>query len=520
MSQLDGRYFIGLHGQYHFRLQFRVHKMNSPGEEDYIIRSHGNYLMSRSVVAELTSLSAGTYTVYMMVIAERDKGLQSVVDVLKDELSRREDNEKLAAVGTAYDLAHQKGLSHMDARIKSRKARDQAKARESRIAKRKVLWEKRHIAREMVRKQKKNYEKREGKAAKDAEWAKEQEEREPKDQGVQTEDIPEVQVEKQDKSIQTEDPNEESISTKFDTQPMNERDKAVQTEDFRPSSNESQATPVTPKSNGSSPRSPYTMIPGSSTNRRESLPPPSNFVNLRRHSSRPPSYGRGPPPSRPGPYVTSEGESSASPLSDYDMYSDDDPTLEPRNQPNEPKPPKEREVDEDEPEPWNAVCIVGFRVYSKDEGLLLNVCEEDMEEEETGMEVENEAGIDGDVEDAEDDKNTEKKGRNGRDGKLKDAATGDDLISSDVATKIEFDKDVNIAISDSQNVVKGTSLPVNDDPKDNPSEKQPQDSTKTLGIETDGDTQQKSDLEISEGTKDNIVKESDSQYDIATSSAP
>ncbi|TGO66159.1 hypothetical protein BELL_0976g00030 [Botrytis elliptica] len=520
MSQLDGRYFVGLHGQYHFRLQFRVHEMNSPGEEDYIIRSHGNYLMSRSVVAELKSLSAGTYAVYMMVIAERDKGLQSVEDVLKDELSRREDNEKLATVGNSYDLAHQKGLSHMEARVKFRKAQDKAKARESRIAKRKVLWEKRHSAREIVRKQKKkNYEKREGKAERDAEWAKEQEEREPKDQGVQTEDIPEVQVEKQDKSIQTEDPNEKSISTTIDTQPINERDKAVQTEDFTPSSNESQATPVTPKSNGSSPHSPYTMIPEPGTNRRESLPPPPSFVNLRRHSSRPPSYGRGPPPSRPGPYVTSEGESSASPLSDYDMYSDDDPTLKPRNQPNEPKPPKEKEVDEDEPEPWNAVCIVGFRVYSKDEGLVLNICEEGMEKEDSELKEENEAGIDGDVEDAEDDKNTEKMGRNGKDEKLKDTATGDDSTTpSDVATKIEPDKDLNIAISDSHNVVTGTSSSVNNDAKDNPIEKQPQVATKNLEIETDGYTQQKSVLVISEGTKDDIVKESDSQCDIATSS--
>lgn len=45
LSQLDDRYFVGLRGQYRFRLQFRLHDINSPGEEDYIVRSHGNYLV-------------------------------------------------------------------------------------------------------------------------------------------------------------------------------------------------------------------------------------------------------------------------------------------------------------------------------------------------------------------------------------------------------------------------------------------------------------------------------------------
>ncbi|CAD6445097.1 0a3ad54a-afdd-47ff-92a6-37352155be89 [Sclerotinia trifoliorum] len=384
MSQLDDRYFIGLRGQYTFRLQFRLHDINSPDEEDYIVRSHGNYLMNRSVVTELKSLPAGTYTVFMMVIAERDKSRPSVEDVVREELRRREDNEKLAQVGTAYDLAHRKGLAHMEAKSKLKRARDKAKAKESRITQRKVLWEKRHNTREIVRKQeKKNREKRESKEVKDAEEVKKKSEREPKDQAVQTEDIPEVQVEKHDKSIQTEDHLEESTKNVMDTEITNERDKAVQTEDLTPSSNESQATPITPKSNGSSPQSPYTMNPGQGSHHHGSPPPPPGPNSHRRNSNNPPNHNRGPPPPpppRPGPYITSEGESSASPISDYDMYSDDDPTLKPRNPPNEPKISKEKDDDEDdEAEPWNAVCIVGFRVYSKDEGLVLKVCEEGVE---------------------------------------------------------------------------------------------------------------------------------------------
>lgn len=53
LSQLDNRFYKGLHGQYHFRLHFRLHEQGSPGAEDYIVRSHGNYLMDRSVSIEL-----------------------------------------------------------------------------------------------------------------------------------------------------------------------------------------------------------------------------------------------------------------------------------------------------------------------------------------------------------------------------------------------------------------------------------------------------------------------------------
>ncbi|KAF7865866.1 hypothetical protein EAF04_006031 [Stromatinia cepivora] len=487
MSQLDDRYFVGLGGQYTFRLQFRLHEIDSPDEEDYIVRSHGNYLMSRSVVTELKSLPAGTYTVFMMVIAERDKSRPSVEDVVREELRRREDNEKLAQVGTAYDLAHGKGLAHMEARTKLRKAR------ESRIAQRKILWEKRHSTREIVRKQeKKNREKREGKGVKDAEEAKKKREREPKDKGVQTEDVPEVQVEKQDKSIQTEDRLEESTSNVMDTQTTNERDKAVQTEDLTPSCNESQATPVTPKSDGSSPHSPYAMIPGPGSRRHESPPPPSGYHGHGRDSNNPPNYGRGPSPPRPGPYVTSEGESSASPISNYDMYSDDDPTLKPRNPPNEPKPPKGKDEDDedDEAEPWNAVCIVGFRVYSKDEGLVLKVCEEGMEEV-THSKEENEAATDGGVEDIGEDDNAERKEKDVEDGKSK-ITSENESVSPAVATKTELEEDLKIVISsDSSEAITGTSLPVDDSPKENLTGKQSQ-ASKDSEIVAVGDAQEKS----------------------------
>ncbi|KAB8290791.1 hypothetical protein EYC80_008428 [Monilinia laxa] len=104
LSQLDSRYFCGLEGQYRFELSFRIHKA---GEEDYIVRSHGNYWMRRSVTAEL-ELPAGEYDVLMKVKAFKDGSSLPVEDVVRNNAKKRRD--KLSRIGLSYDLAHAKGV--------------------------------------------------------------------------------------------------------------------------------------------------------------------------------------------------------------------------------------------------------------------------------------------------------------------------------------------------------------------------------------------------------------------------
>jgi hypothetical protein len=91
-------------------------------------------------------------------------------------------------------------------------------------------------------------------------------------------------------------------------------------------------------------------------------------------------------------YVTSDGESSASPIDDWEeLYSSDDMSRKPRMA--APPPPRNAVAskyrddteDENEPEPWNAICVVGLRVYSKDEDLELRVVIEGGELGEGGM---------------------------------------------------------------------------------------------------------------------------------------
>ena len=405
LSQLDDRYFDGLQGQYSFRLQFRLHDVNSPGEEDYIVRSHGNYLMDRSVVTELKSLKTGTYSVFIMVVADRDVNANSVEDVVKAQCQRKVHNDKLAQVGMAYDIAHSKGAHHMESQAAVRKAKAKAKARESRIAIRRKAWEKRHASRMLIRKQtKKNDEKRERNEAKDEAAEAENQEKDVKDQGVQTEDIKEVIVEKEDKVVQTEDPP--PGTKKAEAQPLNENDKAVQVhiEGCPGSTTSSQGTPSTPKSSSAS--SPL-VIRGVPMHVGPPPPPPGIYIPSQfRTSSSQPRHSRQ-SSQRVQQYIASDGESSASPVSDYgDIYNSDDDHASRNRQttPGDVSKQKKGSDDEDDSEPWNAVCIVGFRVYSKDEALEVKLYEDGEEYEQIFDaldKIEDEAGSHADDEDRE-----------------------------------------------------------------------------------------------------------------------
>ncbi|PNY27725.1 Calpain-1 catalytic subunit, partial [Tolypocladium capitatum] len=103
LSQLDERYFRGLEGQYQFKLALRLHKS---GHEDYIVRSQAPYRMRRSVNVEL-ELEAGEYDVRVKIDTARDEGVLPVEAVIRNNAKERRD--KLTRIGLAYDLAHGKG---------------------------------------------------------------------------------------------------------------------------------------------------------------------------------------------------------------------------------------------------------------------------------------------------------------------------------------------------------------------------------------------------------------------------
>ncbi|KAM3508699.1 hypothetical protein MY11210_006618 [Beauveria gryllotalpidicola] len=87
LSQLDDRYFRGLEGQYMFQLSFRVHKA---GYEGYIVRSEPALLFLRSANVEL----------------ELDAGAYEVATIRKWAKAKR---DKVSRIGKSYDLAHSRG---------------------------------------------------------------------------------------------------------------------------------------------------------------------------------------------------------------------------------------------------------------------------------------------------------------------------------------------------------------------------------------------------------------------------
>ena len=94
------------------------------GEEGYIVRSHGNYSMTRSVSTEL-ELDAGTYLVLMKVTAKRYQGRYTVEDVIRMNCKHRQ--EKLLQIGLSYDLGHAKGIITETEEERQAKAEQEAK---------------------------------------------------------------------------------------------------------------------------------------------------------------------------------------------------------------------------------------------------------------------------------------------------------------------------------------------------------------------------------------------------------
>ncbi|KAI8964081.1 cysteine proteinase [Daldinia sp. FL1419] len=445
LQQLDDRYYKGLHGQYRFRMHFRVHEEGRPDSEDYIVRSHGNYLMDRSVSIEIPCMEAGNYSIFISVVAERDTDMPSIEDVVKRECRKRVENEKLAQVGYAYDLAHSKGVAHLEQVAKLRKKSDQKKASASRQTERRKMWEKRHLNREIGKKQKKkNQEKRdkrraaedekrkaeaEAEAAKakaeveaaaakaEAEAAKKKkqeeaeeaerkknEEEKPKDVAVQTEDPQQgedkssqteeaVDAKKEDSSSDSADKpkdKDEIEGTKKDEEdkPTKEskEEKSAEGKPAEEKSTEEKATeekiteekPTEKKSaedKSSSASNGSTRTSGSSNAQKQQIAPP------------PPAY-------------SSDCDSSDSPVEDWELlYSSDDMSKKPRTAVAPPASTNNEAVVESDgesgmPDPWNAICIIGFRVYSKDENLDLRVVLEGGDMSENGMGEKGAADID------------------------------------------------------------------------------------------------------------------------------
>lgn len=430
LSQLDTRYFRGLQGQYNFRLQFRLHEEGSPGAEEYIVRSHGNYLMDRSVSVELPSVGPGNYVVFISISGERDTRVLSTEDVIKREAKGREENEKLAQVGQAYDLAHSKAASHLERLSKVRKKAEGKKASNSRRKERRKNWEKRQIGREIAAKQKtKDTAKKEKlkaeKKAKAEAQAKEKAEREAAEKAAAEKKAAEEKV-AAEKATEEERMRQAEQQPKDNANPKGFKEEGNQTEmdadnaSTTSNSSSSSGTPqYTPQDSPSSQAAqpveskekvdipPAQISVSGAPPVQPSLQPSSPSqkpIELKLHCCSCDCSCKKPPAPKAD---ESDGYSSDSPVEDYEkLYDEDDltPTLRLANaSPATPSPATANAAeseDEDTPDPWNAIAVIGFRVYSKDEDLELRVVMEGGALEQDGMGSLGEADLDNAVSNA------------------------------------------------------------------------------------------------------------------------
>ncbi|KAK4548877.1 hypothetical protein LTR36_008650 [Oleoguttula mirabilis] len=110
LSQPDDRYFYGLRGRFLCSLHFRVYR-EGEREDEWIVRSMHNSgnesLFTRSVSAEIEDLKPGTYNVIFKVTATRSNSSSTAEEsVVKYAIERK---EKLLHVGRRFDYAQTKG---------------------------------------------------------------------------------------------------------------------------------------------------------------------------------------------------------------------------------------------------------------------------------------------------------------------------------------------------------------------------------------------------------------------------
>lgn len=469
LSQLDDRYFKGLRGEYVFDLHFRVHEQGRPDAEDYIVRSHANYLMERAVGVELPDMAAGNYSIWICVAAQRVAGSSSVEEVVARECRARRENEKLAQVGRAYDLAHSKAAAHLAEVARQRRACDHDKASEVRKKERKTNWDRRRMQAAIQKKQRdKNLAKRERRknerrdaaekkkaeaTAKTGSGKGEAEENASATTNAATGD-PKALAELKDAEpvdVKAEQSTEEldkgitgakspQIDVSLNDGPSSEEKHGSDGMTFSNDSSR-EGTPMdTPKSEKSITVTPAPEENNNAGNEKVPVPPLTGGPPLDEPDAKPSATTCNSLPivcqyhkdqqaeaqkqllatqeeqkknqqqQQPQRDPYSEDDSSDTPVSDWEglFDSSDDDTANPKVQlrlqtanaqaaglPN----PVLVDIDETEdestrPEPWNAVCVVGFRVYSKDEALELRVVMEGAGLAEGGMGEKGELDLD------------------------------------------------------------------------------------------------------------------------------
>ncbi|ETS80742.1 hypothetical protein PFICI_08271 [Pestalotiopsis fici W106-1] len=119
LTQLDDRYFLGFEGDYDFELHFLLQEVDAQASE-HICRVRPVKMWRPRAVSCEVHLEPGTYEVLPKITAKRHGRSKPIEDVVKEYSETNP--QKLRQVGMQYDLAHAKGgIPDEDARVEAKK---------------------------------------------------------------------------------------------------------------------------------------------------------------------------------------------------------------------------------------------------------------------------------------------------------------------------------------------------------------------------------------------------------------
>ncbi|KAK4194521.1 putative calpain [Triangularia verruculosa] len=354
LSQLDERYFQGFEGQYDFSLHFLLKKEGQRDEEHICRVRPVHQWENRSVSCEV-ELEVGRYEVLPKVTAERVDwfGREQVEDVVKKWADKNP--AKLRQVGMQYDLAHAKGGIPDEDDLLLKKKEEAKKKEENKKRK-----EKEKAKRKKERKQAKKRKQKE-RAKKAAAAAK------------VTVEIPEggettVNVKSAEKK---DDERKEEEEKKADAQAEDKKTEAPRG-----------------VSTGSSSSTPAPSKEGQKEEPKKDDKKEDTALAIRPAPT---------PAAEEKEVKAEEKEEDEEEDSDSDYESETDEEEEKDKEEEEKRQKEEEEArklaeDEESPKvPWNAVAVLGLRVYAQDSGVSVHLAQPKSDEEGASLVVDGQA---------------------------------------------------------------------------------------------------------------------------------
>ncbi|KAF2279234.1 cysteine proteinase [Westerdykella ornata] len=360
LAQLDDRYFKGLEGKYRFDLHFLLQEEGAePGE--HIVRARGAWFGNRSISADV-DLEPGKYEVLPKIVAWKDDDVPDVYDVVQ----RLADSnpQKLRQIGMNYDIANAKGVTRVNEEERKKKEE-----------KRKELQQKKHKEKEEAEKEEAEKEKAEFEAWKKEKRAREEKEKAEKENEKEAKE--KAEKEEKDKSDKDEVGNVKE-STAADGKNADSKDEKSDSKGDggtkkEPEPAESDVDGKKDESASKDTSTPEAAVDVKKTEEKSADAIDVKGANVPEHhhaTKDPPDYisHSAPPPN----------EYSSVPEPDF---ADDpvprflaDPVHTPDRVPSPPPPPPPAPVDNTQ-KPWNAVCVLGLRVYAKDPEVSIKLVE-------------------------------------------------------------------------------------------------------------------------------------------------